>query len=200
MKPVHDYPACGVFRDGKCSCDAFDTIATKPPDHHSDADRHDTPDDVEVMYLVWPHDRHGGWQDATKERYDWTASDDRMAVVSLESYLAKELRNTRKLPVVSEETTLSKCIAELVEKHGSLRAAALAVNIEVGYLSRLAAGEKVNPSKEFLRRLGLRRVVSYERIEKVSAIKESTSCGYCTYEESDGYLIEQCQKCKAADS
>lgn len=27
-----------------------------------------------------------------------------------------------------------------------------------------------------------------------------TSCGYCSYEEADGELIEQCPTCKAADA
>lgn len=29
--------------------------------------------------------------------------------------------------------------------------------------------------------------------------REPTQCGYCTYEEADGSLVEQCEKCKAAD-
>ena len=58
--------------------------------------------------------------------------------------------------------TLQKCIAKLVRQHGSLREVARVTEIDVGYLSRLRSGEKVNPEKEKLRRLGLRRVVSYE--------------------------------------
>lgn len=53
---------------------------------------HQKPDDVEVTYLVWPHDRYGGWHDVTKERYDNAAPDDRMAVVQLSDYLTKEIR------------------------------------------------------------------------------------------------------------
>lgn len=60
--------------------------------------------------------------------------------------------------------TLVERIAELVEQHGSLRAAARVIGIDPGYLSRLAAGEKVKPGKDFLRRMGLRVVTTYERI------------------------------------
>ena len=42
---------------------------------------------------------------------------------------------------------------------------AASTEIDVGYLSRLRAGEKVNPEKARLRRLGLRRVVHYEVID-----------------------------------
>lgn len=61
--------------------------------------------------------------------------------------------------------TLAERVAELVTKHGSLRAATRAIQIEHGYLHRLASGEKVNPLKETLRKLGLRRIVTYERIK-----------------------------------
>ena len=56
-------------------------------------------------------------------------------------------------------------IGQLVQQHGSLRAVARVTEIDVGYLSRLRAGEKVNPEKDKLRRLGLRRVVSYELLK-----------------------------------
>lgn len=61
-------------------------------------------------------------------------------------------------------TTLQERIDELVTRHGSLRAVARVTMIDAGYLSRLRTGEKVNPEKGTLKRLGLRRVVSYERI------------------------------------
>lgn len=56
--------------------------------------------------------------------------------------------------------TIQDRINELVAQHGSLRELARVTEIDVGYLSRLRAGEKVNPEKEKLRRLGLRRIVS----------------------------------------
>lgn len=60
--------------------------------------------------------------------------------------------------------TLAERIDELIERHGSLRAVARVTEIDAGYLSRLRSGEKASPQKDKLRRLGLRRVVSYERI------------------------------------
>ena len=61
--------------------------------------------------------------------------------------------------------SLQERIEQLVERHGSLRAVARVVEIDAGYLSRLRTGEKLNPSKDKLRRLGLRRMVSYELIK-----------------------------------
>ena len=61
--------------------------------------------------------------------------------------------------------TLKDRIDELVSQHGSLRAVARVTEIDVGYLSRLRAGEKVSPEKEKLTRIGLRRVVTYERLK-----------------------------------
>lgn len=65
--------------------------------------------------------------------------------------------------------TLQERIDELVAQHGSLRAVARVTEIDAGYLSRLRAGEKVNPEKDKLRRLGLRRVVSYELLKTPNA-------------------------------
>lgn len=62
--------------------------------------------------------------------------------------------------------TLQERIEQLVAQHGGLRAAARATSIDVGYLHRLLVGEKINPLKDTLRRLGLRRVVSYELVRK----------------------------------
>jgi len=61
--------------------------------------------------------------------------------------------------------TLQDRIDELVAQHGSLRAVARVTEIDVGYLSRLRTGQKANPEKDKLRRLGLRRVVTFERIK-----------------------------------
>lgn len=60
--------------------------------------------------------------------------------------------------------TLESRIVDLVSRHGSLRAVAKVTGISVGYLSRLASGEKTNPSADVLRRLKLRQVVRYEFI------------------------------------
>ncbi len=52
-------------------------------------------------------------------------------------------------------------IHQLSAEHGSLRAAASALGLDVGYLSRLASGEKTEPSDETLEKLGLCKIVSY---------------------------------------
>lgn len=60
--------------------------------------------------------------------------------------------------------TLAERIAELEEQHGSLRAVARVIQIDPSYLSRLKAGQKVRPSKAYLKRMGLRAKLIYERI------------------------------------
>lgn len=57
---------------------------------------------------------------------------------------------------------LTERILQLIEQHGSLRAAARVIDVDPGYLSRLARGEKVQPSADILRRMGIKRVVTYE--------------------------------------
>lgn len=61
-------------------------------------------------------------------------------------------------------TVLQERIAELVERHGSIRAAARVLMVNHAYLYRLSTGEKDDPGEELLRRLKLRRVVIYERL------------------------------------
>jgi hypothetical protein len=56
-------------------------------------------------------------------------------------------------------------IAQLIDQHGSIRAAARVLKCSPGYLCRLASGEKDKPSALLLRRMGLRQVVTYERIQ-----------------------------------
>lgn len=51
---------------------------------------------------------------------------------------------------------IAKRIDGLVEQHGSLRAAAKVLGCDAGYLSRLRAGEKRNPSSALLKRMGLK--------------------------------------------
>ena len=57
--------------------------------------------------------------------------------------------------------TLKERIDELCEKHGSLRKAAKAVDVDFGYLSGLRSGTKTNPSYNTLEKLGLKKVVTY---------------------------------------
>lgn len=70
--------------------------------------------------------------------------------------------------------TLQDRIDELVAQHGSLRAVARVTEIDVGYLSRLRAYANVNPGRDKLRRLGLRRVVAYERIKPPNFNSQTT--------------------------
>jgi hypothetical protein len=68
---------------------------------------------------------------------------------------------------------LQKRIADLVLKHDGLNAAARVLKVDAGYLSRLASGEKDNPGDDLLRKLKLRRVVTYERTD---GVKEGGKC------------------------
>jgi hypothetical protein len=57
---------------------------------------------------------------------------------------------------------LQRRIWELVDRHISMRATARVLKVDHAYLSRLATGEKDNPSDALLRKLGIRRIVTYE--------------------------------------
>jgi len=56
---------------------------------------------------------------------------------------------------------LSYHISILIKRYGGLRKAARVVQIDPAYLHRLHVGKKVNPSKKTLKKLGLKRVVSF---------------------------------------
>jgi hypothetical protein len=66
--------------------------------------------------------------------------------------------------MTAQTVNLGRHIASLIEKHGGLRPAARAVRVNYAYLSRLGSGEKINPTPTVLRKLGLRKVVTYELI------------------------------------
>ena len=65
--------------------------------------------------------------------------------------------------------TLAERIDELVAQHGSLRALARVMECSPPYICRLRAGVTKNPGPAVLRKLGLRRVVSYERLKTPNA-------------------------------
>ena len=65
-------------------------------------------------------------------------------------------------------TSLRRRADEIIRQHGSLRAAARALEIDPGYLSRLHDGKKLNPSAATLRRMGLRQEFIYIRIKGVT--------------------------------
>jgi hypothetical protein len=62
-------------------------------------------------------------------------------------------------------TGLQRAAAKLIKQHQGLRKAALASGIKAPYLSRLRNGIKTNPGPEILRKLGVKRRVSYGRID-----------------------------------
>ena len=74
-------------------------------------------------------------------------------------------------------TSLQHRIQELVERHGSVRAAARVVEIDPAYLYRLSTGEKDEPSDNVLRKLKLRRTVtvSYFPLRAVQSNDRSES-------------------------
>lgn len=61
-------------------------------------------------------------------------------------------------------------VCELEQQHGGIRAAAKAIGIDPGYLSRLKDGYKTNPSDEVLSLLGLERSVLYRAKGKHGAV------------------------------
>ena len=58
--------------------------------------------------------------------------------------------------------TIDRQCRLLIRRHGGVRAAARALRMDAGYLSRLANRQKVHPSKATLRKLGLREIITYE--------------------------------------
>ena len=56
--------------------------------------------------------------------------------------------------------SLTDAIGLLMAKHGSLRAAARALDVDAAYLYRLLKGERVNPGPKILRKLRLKRIVT----------------------------------------
>lgn len=67
---------------------------------------------------------------------------------------------------MSANRTIGKRIIELILTHGSLSKAARAIRVDKAYLLRISTGEKTNPSKNTLRKMGLREVKTYERVNQ----------------------------------
>jgi hypothetical protein len=63
------------------------------------------------------------------------------------------------------ESVLQQRLAELVAQHGGVRPAARVLEVDQGYVYRLLSGEKNDPGEKLLRKLKLRRVVTYERTD-----------------------------------
>jgi transcriptional regulator with XRE-family HTH domain len=68
-----------------------------------------------------------------------------------------------KCGTVGNMSEIQTAIQALIDKHGSLRAAARAIDISAAYLSRLRRGKKDNPGTKALRRIGLVKAVTYSR-------------------------------------
>lgn len=64
--------------------------------------------------------------------------------------------------MTEEQQVLSDAVDVLVQRHGGLRKAARAIEVNYAYLSRLWNGLKSNPTDEVLRKLNLERKVSFE--------------------------------------
>jgi Trm5-related predicted tRNA methylase len=70
----------------------------------------------------------------------------------------------RRIRARNDAITLPARINELAMQHGSIRAAARVVKIDHAYLWRLARGTKKEPSAAVLKKLGVRRIVTYQPI------------------------------------
>lgn len=57
--------------------------------------------------------------------------------------------------------TIKERINDLCITHGSLRKAAIALDVDFGYLSELRSGNKTNPSEMVLEKLGLKKEMHY---------------------------------------
>lgn len=61
--------------------------------------------------------------------------------------------------------SLREHIEARIKEVGSLTALARVSGISVDYLGHMRAGRKTNPGNDLLKRLGIRRVVTFERIK-----------------------------------
>lgn len=80
-------------------------------------------------------------------------------------------KSSQEIILVSKNSTSIKAhVNRLVKKHGSIRKAADALNIDYTYLWRLAAGKRTNVGPTVLKRLGLTETVYkvYETVKKES--------------------------------
>jgi deoxyinosine 3'endonuclease (endonuclease V) len=66
-------------------------------------------------------------------------------------------------PTPSEPVTIQERLDELVREHGSMNKVAKVIGVDAGYLSHIYAGTKPG-SEAALAKIGLRRVITYERL------------------------------------
>ncbi len=60
--------------------------------------------------------------------------------------------------------SLGARVRELELQYKGIRAAARALSCDAAYLLRLRNGDKCNPGSDMLRKLGIKRVVTYVRV------------------------------------
>lgn len=65
------------------------------------------------------------------------------------------------LPVSHPFYVVTQAVEAKVQQHGSLRAAARAMQVTAAYLCRIRSGEKQQISDRILKKLGVVRIVTY---------------------------------------
>jgi hypothetical protein len=68
---------------------------------------------------------------------------------------------------VTNDQQLRARVEAIVKHYGGVRPAGRALRINYAYLSRLRTGEKSNPTAATLRKLGLRKLISYAPLKTV---------------------------------
>lgn len=63
---------------------------------------------------------------------------------------------------------LQAAIQRQIDKYGGLRAAARVLNVSAPYLGRLRDGTYDNPNSKLQKKLGVRRLVVFERTGEIS--------------------------------
>lgn len=58
---------------------------------------------------------------------------------------------------------LQERVRDLVTEHGGLRGAARYIGCDVAYVSRMLDGTRPNPGAPYLEKLGLRKILTWER-------------------------------------
>lgn len=63
--------------------------------------------------------------------------------------------------------TLAQCVQTVIRRHGGLRVTSRVTGVDVAYLSRLASGQKHNPSQATMLKLGIDKTLVYRVRAKV---------------------------------
>ena len=151
--------SCQKFADDPAACERrFETAAQLAPgeagpdllqDLHNELYRAQTTDSVDVLT------RAIGKARLLLSHYRATLAIPSAAIPAAPSEADDAARDQE------IELTLEQRINDVAALFGSLREAASVLEIDAGYLSRLRSGEKSEPSDDVLKKLGLRRKLSY---------------------------------------